>query len=312
MPHNFHDTNGWLLVGVDQHGGLHWPVPLPVNMVPMNFWELNVANPFTLAPGGDRNPTVLINGVESVKWECSPKLLFPHVPFAPDPLNLLFPLDVIFGTHKCWLPKANVIAEGKPMTPVCIYGMVSINFDCFMWTKAPTSAILQPGTVETTPTAADYMHGALSAAIELAFDALFHFLTGGFKTKKPPPKGTVARANWRSLRKNLGDFFKGPRSRTLQRTALNRFRKEAISKIVPRKWNTKKQQWEWKKPAAVVNWGLGKAGVNKKFLEWNPEEGGVELKDKVSSLLPDAGEPFNPVEFGKSLGGNFFPPLKLL
>ena len=60
MPHNFHDTNGWLIVSMDMHRGLHWPVPLPTFMQPMNFGELVCAHPFTMSPGGDRNPTVLI------------------------------------------------------------------------------------------------------------------------------------------------------------------------------------------------------------------------------------------------------------
>ncbi|RLB49600.1 MAG: hypothetical protein DRI90_24405 [Deltaproteobacteria bacterium] len=312
MPHNFHDTKGLLLVGVDLHQGLHWPVPTQANMVPMNFLEVNCFHPFTMSPGGDRNPTVLINGVESVKWQCSPKLLWPHFPLRPDPLNLTFLLDVAFGTHKCWLPKTNVIAEGTPMAPVCIWAVLSTNLDCFMWTKAPTSLILQPGTVETTPTLGDYGYGLLIAAINLAIDALFRLLTGGFKKKTPVPKGTIARANWGSLKRNLGDFFSGPRAHTLQRTALNRFGKEVASRFIPRKWSTSNQAWAWKSPGAILNWARGKLGAGKYPIGWDEDAGTLGLDWKPTNLWPDPGEPFDLADFAKTFGGNFFPPLKLL
>ncbi len=301
MPHNFHDTNGWLVIGIDRHMGLHWPVPLPLNMVPMPFWELNVAHPFAMAPGGNRNPTVLINGVESVKWECSPVLLWPHFPFAPSPLNLLFPLDVLFGSHKCWLPKMNVLAEGTPMTPVCIIAVISVNLDCFMWTKAPVSLILQPGTVETTPTLTDYGYGIFVILINLAIDALFHWITGGFKKKPPLPKGTVARANWRSLGRNLKDFFVGPRARTLQKTALRRFGKEALSKFLPCKWNTKTQSWD----VGGKLWAKTFKNVVKPGLRWDSQTGSL---GKLSNLQGKQGLG----EVGQTIAGNVFPPLKLV
>ena len=310
MPHNFHDTNGWLIVGMDVHKGLHWPTPTPANMVSMNFAELVCAHPFTMAPGGDRNPTVLINGVESVKWQCTPRVLWPHFPLFPDPLNLLFLLDLAFGRHKCRLPKTNVIAEGTPMAPVCIWGWHSRNMDCFMWTMFWSSLVLQPGTVETTPTLADLGHGLVVVAINAAIDTLFHWATGGFK-KKPVNPGAVARANWKSLGRNLTDFFKGPRARTLQRAALNRFRKEALSRFIPVSWKPGDQAWKMKNPLKVIDWARRVAGMGKHPVGLN-DSGALDWDWDPTNLAPEAGEPFDPADTLQSLGENLFPPLKLL
>ena len=306
MPHHFHDTNGWLIVGIDMHAGLHWPVPLPVNMIPMNFWELNVMHPFIMGP--NTNATVLFNGVESVKDQHNPLLLWPHFPFAPDPLNLLFPLDLLFGSQKCWLPRMSVMAEGKPTAPVCIWSAVSINMDCFMFTKAPVSLIVQPGTVETTPSLGDYAFGLGRAAIELAIDAIFYALTGGF-AKKPVPRGhagRIARANWRSVRQNLGEIASNPR---IRQQAWNRFKKEALSKVIPRQWDPKSRSWQWKPPADIAKWGLDQLGVSLPGV--GGTAAGTDLLGSPSSLLPEAGKPFDPVDTGRKVAEGLFPPLKL-
>lgn len=174
MANHFHDINGWLLVGIDRHAGVHWPTPIPL---PMLFFELNVMHPFVL--GGNQAGTVHFNGVNAVKDQHNPKLLWPHFPFAPDPLNLLFPLDLVFGDHKCWLSRGSVLTEGSP-APICaIFGPLSVNLDCWMVGHLPTSLVLQAGTVETTPSLADYARCALRAAIQFAIEYVMYRLTRG-------------------------------------------------------------------------------------------------------------------------------------
>lgn len=196
MANHFHDINGWLLVGIDRHMGVHWPTPIPL---PMPFFELNVMHPFVLGP--NQAGSVHFNGVNAVKDQHNPKLLWPHFPFSPDPLNLLFPLDLAFGDHKCWLSRGSVLTEGSP-APICaIFGPISLNLDCWMYGHLPTSLVLQAGTVETTPSLADYAHGLIRAAISFAVEFLMYRITRG------KAKGGNTRVGYSKLRGNLEAIF---------------------------------------------------------------------------------------------------------
>lgn len=168
MASNFHDMNGLLVVGLDFHWGLQ------VGFIPQPFWEVNVAHPFWA--GSDPNDKVLINGTQSVKDQHEPLLLWPHFPITP--FNIIFPLDVLLGSQKCWLPKLTVQAQGKPMTTAMI-GPISTNLDCHTPAKLPSSFILQTGTVETTPNLQDVVWGVGRAAVSAAIDYFFSVRGGG-------------------------------------------------------------------------------------------------------------------------------------
>lgn len=198
MGHNFHDMNGELLWGIDLHFGIQI-FPL---FGPMIFAELNFEHPFSLGP--NPNATVLMNGVPSVKDGHAPVLLAPHLPFFPHALNLVFPLDIVFGTQRCWIPRLSVLAEGSPTAVTLFEGTSSLNLDCFLFTKIPSSEVLQPGTVETTPSPVDYAYGIGRAVVNAAFDALFFYLTGPIKTwSMSPSVGNYASAFFGNL---LGRF----------------------------------------------------------------------------------------------------------
>ncbi|WP_437969074.1 DUF6531 domain-containing protein [Sorangium sp. So ce260] len=166
MAHNFHDINGWLLVGLEMHQGFHIFPPAP-----MKFLKLVLLHPFTL---GDRQkPTVLFNGVPSVTHQHEPKFLWPHLGILPDPLDALTPLHILFGSQKCWLPRGAVEICGEKATCCVIGGPISLNADCWDIGRWPSSLVLNPGTVQTTPTFGDFAMGALTLAIDLVLDMLF-------------------------------------------------------------------------------------------------------------------------------------------
>ncbi|WP_438027527.1 DUF6531 domain-containing protein [Sorangium sp. So ce233] len=179
MAHNFHDINGWLIVGLEMHQGFHIFPPAP-----MKFLKLVLLHPFTL---GDRQkPTVLFNGVPSVTHQHEPKFLWPHLGIVPDPLDALTPLHILFGSQKCWLPRGAVEICGEKATCCVIGGPISLNADCWDIGRWPSSLVLNPGTVQTTPTFGDFAMGAVTLAIDLVLDLLFEGaakLAGGLLLK---------------------------------------------------------------------------------------------------------------------------------
>jgi hypothetical protein len=176
MAHNLHDKKGWYLVGLDGHIGLHFP-PLIASTF---FWEVTGAHPFLM--GSNFQANVQFNGgTPSVVDQHNPKFLWPHLPFAPDPLNMLFPLDVVFGDHKTWLPRLQVLINGTPAAPTVFPGSLSMNVNCWAFGHIPTNLVHQPGTVQTNPTAADYEFGAIRWAVDFAIEVILFFATGGFK-----------------------------------------------------------------------------------------------------------------------------------
>jgi hypothetical protein len=175
MAHNLHDKNGLYIVGLDGHIGLHFP-PLIATVF---FWEITAVHPFSM--GSNFKPTVQFNGgTPSVVDQHNPKILWPHIPFEPDPLNMLFPLDVVFGDHKTWLPRLQVLIKGTPAAPTVFPGCLSMNVNCWAFGHLPTNLVLQVGTVQTTPTPADYAYGAIRWAVDFAIEVALFFLTGGF------------------------------------------------------------------------------------------------------------------------------------
>lgn len=169
MASNFHNILGFLAVGMDVHKGL-LPVPAPPGFVPALFGELVLVHPFFLGP--NQKPSVKINGVNSVVDGHTSYLLWPHFPLFPSP-NIIWPLDLVFGTHSCWLPRGTVHIEGTPST-CAMAGSVSVNLDCWEWAPIPSDLTLQFGTVQTTPTPADFLYGAVRALVNGAVSAFFN------------------------------------------------------------------------------------------------------------------------------------------
>ena len=184
MANHFHDINGMLIVGMERHAGIQF---LPCPPLPMPFWKLNLLHPFTM--GDNEKPTVLFNGVPSVVHKHEPKHLWPHLGVIPHPFDLLTLVQLAFGSHICWLPRGSVEICGEKSTCCVIGGPVSINADCWDTGKWPTSLVLNPGTVETTPSFGDFLMGALTLAIEFVIDKLMDL-------------------GMRGIGKLLGKFFK--------------------------------------------------------------------------------------------------------
>ena len=169
MANNFHDINGWHIVGIEGHNGLLLPF-----CIPMWFWKLTFLHPFVLGP--NQKPTVMFNGVPSVVHNHEPPFLWAHIGIIPGPLDLLTPLHIAFGSHKCWLPRGAVEICGEKATCCVIAGPVSLNADCWEYGKWPTSLVLNPGTVQTTPTFMDFLMGAATLALDLLMDLAFEGL----------------------------------------------------------------------------------------------------------------------------------------
>jgi hypothetical protein len=184
MASNFHDILGLLAVGVDFHKGLQiFPAPPPVPDFP--FWEIVCAHPFFMGP--NQQPTVKMNGVPTVVDGHSPLLLWPHFPLAP--MNAFWPLDLLFGSQACWLPRGTVFICDQVST-CAVYECVTVTLDCWEPCKIPANLTLQFGTVKTTPSPSDFLFGALRAVIEGAIDHLidkaFDKLGDKFKKLKDP------------------------------------------------------------------------------------------------------------------------------
>src|SRR5690349_13952389 len=104
---------------------------LPPIPTPMKFWEFNFLHPYIL--GGNKKAKVLIDGHQSVVHGHTSWLLWPHVPLIPHPVNIIFWVDLIAGSHKCWLPRQSVHIEGEPAAPTVLYCPLSINTICFLF-----------------------------------------------------------------------------------------------------------------------------------------------------------------------------------
>lgn len=179
MASNFHNIAGFLAVGVDVHKGL-----VPPLFEPALCAELVAVHPFVLGP--DQKPNVKINGVNSVVDGHTSFVSWPHAPLCPP--NILWPIDLIFGTHSCWLPRGTVQIDGTPAT-CTMGGCASMDLDCWEWAPIPSDLTLQFGTVQTTPSLSDFafgairalVNGALSFAMNKGFSAL-----GKIKVKGTP------------------------------------------------------------------------------------------------------------------------------
>lgn len=179
MASNFHNILGFLAVGVDVHKGL-----VPPAFTPALCAELVAVHPFVLGP--NQKPNVKINGVNSVVDGHTAFVLWPHVPISPP--NILWPLDLVFGTQSCWLPRSTVQIDGT-MSTCAIAACVSTNLDCWEWAPIPSDLTLQFATVQTTPSLADFLYGAIRAivngAIGFAINKGFSAL-GKIKIGKTP------------------------------------------------------------------------------------------------------------------------------
>jgi hypothetical protein len=225
---HFHDHNGMLIVGLDRHFGIHWPTPFPI---PMFFWELNVMHPFWMGPG---KPSVMFNGFVSVADQHTARILWPHIPVIPDPLNMLFPLDLVMGNQKTWMAKGTVLVEGSPGAITLIPGPWSLNMDCWTGSNLPPGIVFQPGTVVTSASWQDW----LRAGLRLAYNIVMEYIACRSAVAKRTRQGRIparpANYGWRNVRRNIGYMGRrdlaGQRARSTFRNTLGR---EFASRLSP-------------------------------------------------------------------------------
>jgi hypothetical protein len=240
MAHNFHDINGLLIVGIDNHLGL-MPNLIPPCMPPVipevPYWELVYAHPYFLGP--NQQPTVKFNGVNSVVHMHSPLILWEHFPIAPMPPNLIYVLDMIFGNHLAWLPRTAVKICGTSAAVCVVGGPVSIDMDCCEAGYLPTSAVINPGTVQTTPTVMDFVVGAASVVANVAAskltgklgDKLFKSKFGTVLTRKLLRGKVTSRAtNQAALRLGQGAGLSGKAANKAGQQMIGDFLDRALGK----------------------------------------------------------------------------------
>jgi hypothetical protein len=213
-----HDINGMLIVGADRHFGVHWPTPIPF---PCMFWELVFMHPFWM--GGNQQPTVQLNGGHnSVVDTHMSVLLWGHIPFAPDPLNMLFPLDFLFGNHITPLARGKVHICGTPAAITLFPANWSINMDCWTGANIPPSVIYQPGTVVTTADFSDYF----AAGVRLAINIAMEYFLGRAKRARAGAATPTGIRGWSNSRRALQYMRRtgpaGQRARSTFRNALTR------------------------------------------------------------------------------------------
>jgi hypothetical protein len=306
MASNFHNILGILTVGVDRHKGLQVAPPAPPGApIPeFPFWELVCAHPFIMGP--NQKPTVKINGVPSVVLGHEPLLLWPHYPL--NPMNAFWPLDLIFGSQSCWLPRGTVFICDEVST-CAVYEAVTMTLDCADPCKMPTNLTLQFGTVKTTPSPADFFAGALQWAVDTALSVItdkvlkplgkklgkklgkrFGGKGKGLLKKLGDPAHKLAVRLTKSgkgyqLAKKLGGKFTGKYSQGLTKRATSGYAKRVGRQITE----------EFLKRAGVGAGDVGKAGLEavgwdpKRMLPTNPEgaqqpfggwPGGQSMADK--------------------------------
>lgn len=217
---HFHDHNGMLIVGLDRHFGVHWPTPFPI---PMFFWELNVMHPFWMGAG---RPSVMFNGHVSVADQHTARILWPHIPVIPDPLNMLFPLDLLMGNQKTWLAKGTVFVEGSPGAITLVPGPWSLNLDCWTGSNLPPGVVFQPGTVVTSASWQDYLAAGVRLAINIIMEYVACRSAVANKTRQGRIPARPANYGWRNARQNMSYMGRrdlaGTRARSTFRNALGR------------------------------------------------------------------------------------------
>jgi len=207
MANNFHDTGGLLMVGVDLHLALLIPgivpfapfVPFPKPRTP----HINFLHPFTM--GENQKPSVQFNGRPSVVHWHSPKHLWPHITIPPFPFDILIPLHLLVGQQTAWLPKSTVFITDEPATCTNIGGPLSTNLDCWDFANIPSSLVVQPGTVQTTATLADYKMGLQAFAVDFAIAVVFNVFGDVFVGVAAQAARAARRAATRAVTRAFGD-----------------------------------------------------------------------------------------------------------
>ncbi len=259
MASNFHNILGFLAVGLDFHKGLQVAVPPCVAGVPIAefpFWEVVCAHPFFMGP--NQKPSVKINGVSSVVDGHEPLLLWPHLSWVP--LNAFWPLDLLFGSHACWLPRGTVLICDEVST-CTVYEAVTVTLDCWDPCKVPSNLTLQFGTVKTTPSPSDFLFGALRAVVDAAVDQLFDKAFKKIGKAWTPSNKLAVRLTRKGkgyqLAKKLGSRFTDKYSSTLtQRGAAG------LSKSVGRRITGELLKRAGLEAKSLVKTGLSAAGFD--------------------------------------------------
>lgn len=290
---HFHDNNAWLIIGADHHFGIHWPSPIPM---PMFFWELVFVHPYVL--GGKQAGTVQLNGGHNAALDqYTSYVVWLHIPFSPDPLNMLFPLDMVFGKHKTWMPRGAVKIEGTSAAITVLPCMLSIDMDCWVGSTIPSSLVIQPGTVVTTPSWKDY----LLAAFRLAVEVVKYIIAKGKAVKARYPNGKLPAApvhyTWRNVFKNMkyvltrSDVY-GQRAR---KTFINTLGRELITRMgLP--FDVKREGgkvWtQMQSNQKVAEWVQKQFGLDPKSVATSLAKGevpGKSVGDVVTGLIPGWG-----------------------
>ncbi|MBK9265895.1 MAG: hypothetical protein IPM54_39660 [Polyangiaceae bacterium] len=187
MAANFYDNAG-VMAGCDIHK--FWaPGPPPTLLTPVPIFGHIVAAPFLWPPATFWKRT---GTVKSDNWQMIQGgfdlYLVPHIPW-PAPQGWYEPLELIMvhmnAGSKAQLTVHSVTGMGNPLA-TCIVSAVGLNVNCQeAGLSAPTGAVVNINSVETSPTAGDYAGAvvgwAVDAALGWAMDSLPDWAKHGWR-----------------------------------------------------------------------------------------------------------------------------------
>jgi hypothetical protein len=169
MAANFLNNSGEM-VGFDVHK--YWvSQPAPPFTAPVPAWVYLVAAPFSwfAATGEKRTCTVTSDTFPMIQGGFEIKVV-PHGPI-PGPAGWMEIVELILihllASSKARLTAHSVTGQGSPLA-TCIASDAGLNVNCQELFDAPSGAVVNVNSVETSPTAGDYLGAIVGYAVDAA------------------------------------------------------------------------------------------------------------------------------------------------
>jgi len=203
MAANFYDNSG-VMAGCDFHKFIPLGPPPTLSGPPIPGHPHIVSAPFLwpTATMWKRTGTVKSHNWQMIQGSFDIYFV-PHIPWPipPSPLELVQLREVVVGSgSKAQLTAHSVTGEGNALA-TCIVSAFGLNLNCQeLGISAPTGIILNINSVETSPTAGDYIGAYVGMCVDNA---------AGFLLDKIPVKGErqeIAKEVIKHFWRRIGDI----------------------------------------------------------------------------------------------------------
>ena len=169
MSVHFYNTRGWM-VGIDSHK-FQMAVPPDPAPVPIPFFPYFAGVPLSWGICDPKSivRTVTANGAP-VLQKGHKKKMVPHVfvPCAlPHPFQAVQGAAVIAKARTVCVMAVSSVTGGGASLATCLAGGWGLNANCFDPVPAPSGNVINPNTVQTTPSSADYVNAAIDLALSI-------------------------------------------------------------------------------------------------------------------------------------------------